>query len=48
MGLFGDLFDFDGYERTDAFEAGMGFCILSLISEDESNRKKAKFDWSSF
>lgn len=48
MGLFGDLFDFDGDGRTDAFEAGMGFSILSSIDEGERHRKKEKFDWGSF
>ena len=48
MGLFGDLFDFDGDGNTDAFEAGMGFSILSSIGEDGRNRKKKKFDWGSF
>ena len=35
MGLFGDLFDFDGDGTTDAFETALGLSIVFSIGEDE-------------
>ena len=35
MGLFGDLFDFDGDGTTDAFETALGLSIVFSIDENE-------------
>lgn len=36
MGLFGDLFDFDGNGRTDAFEEALGLSIILSAGEEEA------------
>ena len=44
MGLFGDLFDFDGDGTTDAFEAALGLSIVISIGEDEEDKTAAEDD----
>ena len=44
MGLFGDLFDFDGDGTTDAFEAALGLSIVLSIGEDEGEKTTAEDD----
>ena len=44
MGLFGNLFDFDGNGTVDAFEAALGLSIVFSIGEDEKENKTAEDD----
>ena len=44
MGLFGDLFDFDGDGTTDAFETALGLSIVFSIGEDEKQNTTAEDD----
>ena len=41
MGLFGDLFDFDGDGTTDAFETALGLSIVFSIGEEEKENTTA-------
>ena len=44
MGLFGDLFDFDGDGTTDAFETALGLSIVLSICEDEKENTTVEDD----
>ena len=44
MGLFGDLFDFDGDGATDAFETALGLSIVLSIGEDEKENTTVEDD----
>ena len=44
MGLFGDLFDFDGDGTTDAFETALGLSIVFSSGEDEKENTTVEDD----
>ena len=44
MGLFGNLFDFDGDGSTDALETALGLSIVFSIGEDEKENTTAEDD----
>ena len=44
MGLFGDLFDFDGDDTIDAFETALGLSIVFSIGENEKQNTTAEDD----
>ena len=44
MGLFGNLFDFDGDSSTDALETALGLSIVFSIGEDEKENTTVEDD----